>query len=130
MGYRYTDEEIERLRKDEVYEKALKAGRATMVHIEPSRDDYEAIEYLVRIYDDAQEILDTMDDFDFNYELAEVAELAVPYNNYKCGMIFAQLGLWFERIQTTLDQDYMDGIRYILYDNALTALYSLARRDY
>ena len=121
MGYRYTPIEIERLQGYR-YMDAMKAARAARVHIEPSRDDYEAIEFLANVYTTAEEISET--DVDY-YDRAEYVENDVPYNNYKCGMIFAQLGLWFDRMQTTLDQDYIDGIRYVLYETALDAVNAL-----
>jgi hypothetical protein len=126
MGYRYTDNEIERLTMDDNYTRALKAARAARVHIEPSRDDYEAIEFLANVYITAEEVSEL--DVDY-YDRSEYVENDVPYNNYKCGMIFAQLGLWYDRMQTTLDQDYIDGIRYILYDTALDAVNELVEGD-
>ena len=126
MGYRYTDNEIERLEKNDVYGKALRAARAAGVHIEPSRDDYESIEFLANVFD-----VGMFSDIEDLYELGEFADDLVPYNNYKCGMVFSQLGLWYDRMQTTLDQDYIDGIRYILYDTALTAMEVLiGERDF
>lgn len=122
MGYRYTEGEIERLRMDDNYTKALRAARAASVHIDPSRDDYEAIEFLANVYITAEEISEIGVDY---YDRGAYAENDVPYNNYKCGMIFAQLGLWFDRMQTTLDQDYIDGIRYVLYTTALDAVNEL-----
>ena len=125
MGYRYTDNEIEFLRSDERYTNALRAARAARVHIEPSRDDLEAIEFLNNVYITSKEVME----FDVDrYYFGEYAEEEVPYNNYKCGMVFAQLGLWYNRTQTTLDQDYIDGIRYILYTTALDALNELVER--
>ena len=126
MGYRYTDNEVERLTMDDNYTRALKAARAARVHIEPSRDDYEAIEFLANVYITAEEVSEL--DVDY-YDRSEYVENDVPYNNYKCGMIFAQLGLWYDRMQTTLDQDYIDGIRYILYDTALDAVNELVEGD-
>lgn len=126
MGYRYTDNEIERLTMDDNYTRALKAARAARVYIEPSRDDYEAIEFLANVYITAEEVSEL--DVDY-YDRSEYVENDVPYNNYKCGMIFAQLGLWYDRMQTTLDQDYIDGIRYILYDTALDAVNELVEGD-
>lgn len=122
MGYRYTDNEIERLTMDDNYTRALKAARAARVYIEPSRDDYEAIEFLANVYITAEEVSEL--DVDY-YDRSEYVENDVPYNNYKCGMIFAQLGLWYDRMQTTLDQDYIDGIRYILYETGLDAVNAL-----
>lgn len=122
MGYRYTDNEIERLTMDNNYTRALKAARAARVYIEPSRDDYEAIEFLANVYITAEEV--SVLDVDY-YDRSEYVENDVPYNNYKCGMIFAQLGLWYDRMQTTLDQDYIDGIRYILYETGLDAVNAL-----
>ena len=125
MGYRYTDNEIEFLKSDERYTNALRAARAARVHIEPSRDDLEAIEFLNNVYITSKEVME----FDVDpYDFGEYAEEEVPYNNYKCGMVFAQLGLWYNRTQTTLDQDYIDGIRYILYTTALDALNELVER--
>ena len=122
MGYRYTDDEIRGLTRDETYTEALRAARAARTYIEPSRDDIEAIDFLVTVYLTAEEISEI--DVDF-YERDEYVETAIPYNNYKCGMVFAQLGLWYDRMQTTLDQDYIDGIRYILYETALDAVNGL-----
>jgi hypothetical protein len=104
------------------YTRALRAARAARVHIEPSRDDKEAIEFLANVYITAEEISEIGVDY---YDRAEYVENDVPYNNYKCGMVFAQLGLWFDRRQTTLDQEYIDGIRYVLYDTGLDAVNNL-----
>lgn len=122
MGYRYTEGEIERFRMDFNYTKALRAARAARVYIEPSRDDYEAIDFLIGVYLTAEEVSELgVDPYDYDAYL----ESSVPYNNYKCGMIFAQLGLWYDRMQTTLDQDYIDGIRFILFGTALDAVNEL-----
>ena len=107
------------------YTRALRAARAARTYIEPSRDDGEAIDFLVTVYLTAEEISEI--DVDF-YERDEYVQTTIPYNNYKCGMIFAQLGLWYDRMQTTLDQDYIDGIRYILYETALDAVNALVER--
>jgi len=123
MGYRYTEDEIERLRRDDNYIKALKVARAARTYIEPSRDDIEAIDFLLSVYLTAEEVNEINVDY---YDRGEYVETAIPYNNYKCGMIFAQLGLWYDRMQTTLDQDYIDGIRYILYETALDGVNGLA----
>ena len=104
------------------YTRALRTARAARVHIQPSRDDKEAIEFLANVYMTAEEVSET--DVDY-YDRAEYAEFDVPANNYKCGMIFAQLGLWYDKIQSTQDQDYIDGIRFILYVTALDAVNAL-----
>lgn len=131
MGYRYTDDEIERLRMDDTYTRALKVARAAKVHIEPSRDDYEAIEFLTNVYRTAVEVNEYGPESSvLFYDRSEYAENVVPYNDYKCGMIFAQLGLWFLRMQTTLDQDYIDGIRFILFTTALEALNEMLDYDF
>ena len=122
MGYRYTEGEIERFRMDFNYTAALRAARAARVYIEPSRDDYEAIDFLLGVYATAEEVSEL--DVD-PYDYGAYFESGVLYNNYKCGMIFAQLGLWYDRMQTTLDQDYIDGIRYILYETGLDAINEL-----
>lgn len=122
MGYRYTDDEIERLRMDDNYIRALRAARAARTYIEPSRDDIEAIDFLVSVYLTAEEVSEIGVD---PYDYGAYVETAIPYNNYKCGMVFAQLGLWYDRMQTTLDQEYIDGIRYVLYSTALDAVNEL-----
>ena len=125
MGYRYTDNEIKFLRSDERYTNALRAARAARVHIEPSRDDLEAIEFLNNVYITSEEIKEDGVDY---YDRGEYAQDDVPYNNYKCGMVFAQLGLWYDKIQSTQDQGVIDGIRFILYVTALDAINELVER--
>ena len=135
MGFRYTERELMRLRQDDIYERALLAARAMDAHIEPDRDDFEAIEYLYDLFMNAEEFyassMETREMRDVrgmkDIDEFEAAEASVPYNDYKCGMTFSQLGLWFDRMQTTLDQDYIDGIRYVLYDKGVDAVNNLSR---
>ena len=122
MGYRYTENMEEFLRDDERYTNALRAARAARVHIEPDRDDLEAIEFLNNVYITSKEVIEDGADRD---QYVEYADEEVPYNNYKCGMVFAQLGLWFDEIQANLDQDYIEGIRFILYKTALDGIEAL-----
>lgn len=139
MGFRYTERELAKLREDDVYESAVLAARAMDAHILPDRDDFEAIEYLHDLYLNAEEFYVSYMESQENREVPgmeygitefEAAESSVPFNDYKCGIVFAQLGLWFDRLQTTLDQDYIEGIRYILYDKGVDAVNNLSRNNF
>jgi hypothetical protein len=104
------------------YTRALRAARAGRVHIEPSRDDVEAIEFLAVCYVAAEEFSDEYD------RISEEADSTVPYNDYKCGMIFAQLGLWYDS-EDMVGKDFIDGIRYAIYDTAMNIIINLNQME-
>jgi len=108
------------------YEKATIAARNFRIHISPLRDDREAVEFLAAVYDTAEEVRGLESIY---YDLGELAQRDIPANDYKCGMIFAQLGLWYDQMQTTLDELYIDGIRFILYTTALDVIRDLVDQD-
>lgn len=111
------------------YEKATIAARNFRIYISPLRDDREAVEFLAAVYDTAEELRDLEANSDYSYDLGELAQRDIPANDYKCGMIFAQLGLWYDEMQTTMDQFYIDGIRFILYTTALDVIKDLVDQD-
>ena len=115
-----------RMYMKENYTRALRAARAGRVHIEPSRDDVEAIEFLAACYVAAEELSELgLDEYD---RISEEADSTVPYNNYKCGMIFAQLGLWYDN-EDMVRKDFIDGIRYAIYDTALGIIINLNQME-
>jgi hypothetical protein len=131
MSYRYEERDTERLMATANYTRALQAARAGSVHIEPSRDDVEAIEFLAACYVAAEELSELGIDerFPRQYDrISEEADSTVPYNNYKCGMIFAQLGLWYDN-EDMVGKDFIDGFRYAIYDTAMNIIINLNQME-
>ena len=128
MGYRYSDREIEVLKRTEVLMEARRTARLGDAPIDPDRDDYEAIEFLMNIMRDFDEIVDgrdlSIDPLDTDVA-REVARGSVPYNDYKAAMAYVQLGLYkYDELEgdTTYAGRPMDGIRYALYTFAVVAV--------
>jgi len=97
MGFRYSDREIERFKRDYVYKQALSIARMGDAPIDPDRDEYEAIEFLFNIFLEMDELIgDTdMSEGPFDYDIAQdISDSVIPYNNYKAAMAYAQLGLY------------------------------------
>ncbi len=95
MGYRYSDRDLISLQDGEVQMKARRLARKGNAPIEPDRDDYEAIEFLSNHQMDTDDLQnEALDADDYNDRAYEAADNAVPANNYKAGMIYAELGLW------------------------------------
>ncbi len=95
MGYRYSNRDLASLQDGEVQMKARRLARKGNALIEPDRDDYEAIEFLSNLQMDIDDLKnEDLDADDYNDRAYEVADNAVPNNNYKAGMVYAELGLW------------------------------------
>tara|TARA_Y100000401_G_C8261173_1_gene193384 strand:- start:75 stop:470 length:396 start_codon:yes stop_codon:yes gene_type:complete len=118
--------EIAKMFMKDDYIRALRAARAGRVYIEPSRDDVEAIKFLAACYMAAEELSELgLDEYE---RIQEEADSTVPYNNYECGMIFAQLGLWYDN-EDMIGKDFIDGIRYAIYDTALSIIINLNQME-
>lgn len=120
MGYRYSDREIERLKRIEVLREARRMARLGYAPIDPDSDDYEAIDFLYSLKMNFDEYVGDRDlsmnpfDRDIAYEISEDS---VPYNNYKAAMAYAQLGLY--------SYDELDGDRSYAGDQIGTIRYAL-----
>lgn len=129
MGYRYSDREIEVLKRNEVLIEARRTARLGDAPIEPDRDDYEAIEFLMIIkmdFDDRVGERDLSED-PFDSDVAyEIADNSVPYNDYKAAMAYAQLGLYnYEDFAGRTYGDRIENIRQTLFSfgyNAVEAM--------
>ena len=120
MGYRYSDREIEILKRVEVLREARRMARLGYAPIDPTSDDYEAIDFLNTVKMNFDEYVGERDlsmnpfDRDIAYEIAEDS---VPYNNYKAAMAYAQLGLY--------SYDELDGDQSYAGDQIGTIRYAL-----
>jgi len=128
MGYRYTAVEILVFERDDVLRDARRTARLGDAPIEPDRDDYEAIEFLMYINRNFEDRVGNRDlasrpfDFDIAYEIAEDS---VTYNDYKAAMAYAQLGLYkYVDLEgdTTYAGDPVKSIRYALFSFANNAV--------
>jgi hypothetical protein len=120
MGYRYSDREIEILKRIEVLREARRMARLGYAPIDPASDDYEAIDFLYNLKMNFDDIVGERDlsmnpfDRDIAYEISEDS---VPYNNYKAAMAYAQLGLY--------SYDELDGDQSYAGDQIGTIRYAL-----
>lgn len=103
-------------------ERKLKAARyvARMgrAPIDPDSSDTEAIDFLVYLYREVADADEYYERFDSD-TIREIADNAVPYNDYKAAMAWAQLGLF--RLAFAPDEELtggITGVRMALYEFA------------
>ena len=111
MGYRYDDKELAYLQGN--YMEARRVADDGNAPIDPSRDDYEAIEFLIDLKNAAEELVED----GIGGDTDEVAESVVPYNNYKIGMVYAELGLWGGDYEM-IGEDMQSNMRYAIFSFA------------
>ena len=119
MGYRYSDREIERLKKPGFLQDARSLARNADAPIEPDQDDYEALEYIRTLMMNAEDYTEDIDGEE-RFELVfEIVENSIPYNNYKAAMAFSQLGLFQDDMEEVnalvMTNDIMELIRGALF---------------